>query len=200
MPQIIRNMGFTSTNAQLLTAPPYLLGAINAVLVSAFADRFSLRSPFILGPQSLVIVAYSVLFVKAADIADNIPLCYAMVTIACMGIYPIIPVVNSWCINNLAGPEKRNIGSAYFISLGTCGGIIGSFIFIEGESPHYPTGFGTSLAFGAAGICSVGLVSLLYRRHNKKYAGWTKEDAVAKFGAEKHEKMGDSSPMFTYSL
>lgn len=91
MPQIIRNMGFTSTNAQLLTAPPYLLGAITAVVVSALGDRFSMRSPFILGPQSLVIVAYSVLFVKAANIADNIPVCYAMVTIACMGIYPIIP-------------------------------------------------------------------------------------------------------------
>lgn len=91
MPQIIRNMGFTSTNAQLLTAPPYLLGAFNAVLVSALGDRFSLRSPFILGPQSFVIIAYSVLFVKAANIEDNVPLCYVMVTIACMGIYPIIP-------------------------------------------------------------------------------------------------------------
>lgn len=91
MPQIIRNMGFTSTNAQLLTAPPYMLGAFNAVFVSALADRFTIRSPFILGPQTLVIVAYSVLFVKAANIADNIPLCYAMVSIACMGIYPIIP-------------------------------------------------------------------------------------------------------------
>ena len=116
MPQIVRNMGFTSTKAQLLTAPPYLLGAINAVLVSALADRFTMRSPFILGPQVLVIVAYSVLFVYAADISNNIPTCYAMVTLACMGIYPIIPVVNSWAINNLAGAEKRNIGTAYFIS------------------------------------------------------------------------------------
>jgi cyanate permease len=91
LPQIVRNMGFTSTNAQLLTAPPYLLGAINAVFVSWLADRFTLRSPFILGPQMLVVVAYAVLFVKAANIADNIPVCYAMVSLACMGIYPIIP-------------------------------------------------------------------------------------------------------------
>lgn len=90
MPQIIRNMGFTSTNAQLLTAPPYMMGAITAVVVAGFADKSSKRFPFILGPQALLIVAYSVLFVKAANIEDNIPLCYVMVVFACMGVYPIM--------------------------------------------------------------------------------------------------------------
>lgn len=109
--------------------------------------------------------------------------------------------MNAWCINNLAGAEKRNVGSAYFISLGTCGGIIGSFIFRESESPHYPTGFGTSLAFGAAGICSVFLVSFLYHRHNTKYARMTEAEAESKFGGkEELERMGDSSPLFRYGL
>jgi hypothetical protein len=90
MPQIIRNMGFTSTNAQLLTAPPYLAGAITAVVVAGFADKSRFRFPFILGPQFLLIVAYSVLFVKADKIESNVALCYVMVILACMGVYPIM--------------------------------------------------------------------------------------------------------------
>ena len=40
MPSIIKNMGFTSSNAQLLTAPPYFMGAVSALVSALFADRF----------------------------------------------------------------------------------------------------------------------------------------------------------------
>lgn len=135
MPQIIRNMGFTSTNAQLLTAPPYILGALSAIGVSALSDRAKRRAPYILGPQVLLIVAYSVLCAKAPEIANNVATCYTMVIFACVGIYPIIPGktqfeeyeciillirllgVSAWTINNLAGAEKRNVGASYLITL-----------------------------------------------------------------------------------
>ncbi|CAI6091672.1 unnamed protein product [Clonostachys chloroleuca] len=41
MPQIVRNMGFESTTAQLLTIPPCCVGAVSAFFLSWFADRFS---------------------------------------------------------------------------------------------------------------------------------------------------------------
>lgn len=85
MLSIIKNMGFTSANAQLLTIPPYACGAISAYILSIFAGRSAWRMPFILGPQCCVIVAYSTLFTKAADIHDNIALCYFGVCLACFG-------------------------------------------------------------------------------------------------------------------
>lgn len=200
MPQIIKNMGFTSTSAQLLTAPPYFMGAFSAILFSLCSDRFSWRLPFILAPQSLLLIAYPILFVYAARIASNVGLCYAMVIIACMGVYPIIPGTNSWTINNLAGAEKRNMGSAYFITLGNCGGIVGSYIFLESEKPTYPTGFGSSLAFAVSGIVAALTVEYLYYRHNKKYENLTEEEANDKYGSAIMEKMGDRSPLFKYSL
>lgn len=200
MPQIIRNMGFTSTNAQLLTAPPYFLGACNAILVSLLADKFTRRMPFIVSPQSLLIIAYSVLFVKAADIADNVPLCYVMVAVACMGVYPIIPGCNAWTVNNLAGPEKRSMGLSLMISLGNCGGIVGSFIFVPSESPKYPTGFGSSLAFAAAGVVAALLLEFSYWSHNKKYEAVTEEEAQQMYGEDKLKEMGDRSPLFKYAL
>ena len=56
MPQIIRNMGFTSTRAQLLTAPPYFCGAISALVSSLLADRFTWRMPFIVSAQCLLVI------------------------------------------------------------------------------------------------------------------------------------------------
>lgn len=73
MPQIMSNMGFSRTVAQLMTAPPYACGAISAVTSAWFADRLTWRMPFLVGAQSLLIIAYAVLFVFAADISNNIP-------------------------------------------------------------------------------------------------------------------------------
>lgn len=78
-------MGYTSTRAQLLTAPPYTCGAIAAVLSAYFADRVSWRMPFIVASQSILVVAYTVLFIFAPNIANNVPLCYTMVFFACIG-------------------------------------------------------------------------------------------------------------------
>lgn len=127
MPQILKNsksmwrniqrgklikvtVGFTSTNAQLMTAPPYACGAISALLSALFADRLSWRMPFIASAQGLLIIAYAILFAKAEAIKDNVALCYFAVHVACVGVYPILPGCNAWTINNLAGPEKRAVG------------------------------------------------------------------------------------------
>lgn len=85
MPQIIHNMGYTSATAQLLTIPPYAVGALAAYAFSVFADRYSWRMPFIVGPQLSLVVAFSILFTKSEDIKDNIALCYFAVCLACFG-------------------------------------------------------------------------------------------------------------------
>lgn len=147
MPQILKNMGFTSTKAQLMTAPPYACGAISAFLSSLLADKFRWRMPFIASGRALLILAFAILFATAENIKDNVALCYFAVHVACIGVYPILPGCNAWTINNLAGPEKRAIGIATMICIGNLGGIVGSFIYQEKERPKYPTGFGTSLSF-----------------------------------------------------
>lgn len=85
MPQIITNMGFTSANAQLLTIPPYAVGAIAAYVFSIFADKYTWRMPFIVAPQLAQIVAFAILFSKAAYIKSNVGLCYFAVCLACFG-------------------------------------------------------------------------------------------------------------------
>ena len=55
-------------------------------------------------------------------------------------------------MNNLAPSNRRAIGSAFNICVGNIGGIIGSYMYLDRESPTYPTGFGLSLAFGGSAL------------------------------------------------
>ncbi|KAK4495382.1 hypothetical protein PRZ48_013713 [Zasmidium cellare] len=200
MPKIIKEMGFTSSNAQLLTIWPYFAGAVSAYLSAIFADRFTWRMPFIVVPQLIVVCAYAILFALAANISDHIPACFFAIVLACIGLYPINPGGNAWTVNNLAGPTKRAIGLAYMICLGNLGGIVGSYIFIESESPRYPTGYGCSLAFAALGVGACFVLELVYYVTNKRRATLSESEVSEKWTEEELEAMGDRSPLFLYTL
>ncbi|KAK5688958.1 hypothetical protein LTS10_000938 [Elasticomyces elasticus] len=196
----MKGMGYKSANAQLLTIPPYFCGAISSYVLSVFADRYMWRLPFLVGPQLCVVVGYAVLFAKAGDIVNNIPACYFAVCLACFGLYPILPAVNAWNVSNCAGPTKRAISIAYLICMGNVGGLVGSYIYKESEAPRYPTGYGVSLAFAAAGIVAAGILEALLIRSNKRNACLTEEDVKARYTDSQLYKMGDRSPLYKYQL
>ncbi|KAJ0383982.1 hypothetical protein COL922a_009320 [Colletotrichum nupharicola] len=200
MPQIIKNMGFTSANAQLLTIPPYAVGAISAYLFSVFADKYSWRMPFILGPQLLLVVAFTILFTKSEDIKDNIALNYFAICLACFGMYPILPGVNAWNVANTPSPTKRAISIGFLVCVGNIGGLIGSYIYMDKEAPRYPTGYGASFGFASAGIIAViTLEALLYRR-NKKKELMTEDEVRQRHSDEELDRMGEKSQLFKYAL
>ncbi|KAI8209205.1 hypothetical protein K4K54_009095 [Colletotrichum sp. SAR 10_86] len=200
MPQIIKNMGYTSSNAQLLTIPPYIVGAISAYISSSLSDRFKWRMPFIVVAQVLVLISFAILFSKAENIQENIPACYFAIFLASIGFYPINPGGNAWTVNNLAGPTKRAQGIAYMICLGSIGGIVGSFIYREDESPKYPTGFGSSFAFAGLGVVACFVLEFLFWNINRKRDKFTEEEIRAKYSDDELQMMGDRSPLFRYTL
>lgn len=200
MPQIIKNMGFTSSDAQLMTIPPYVVGAISAYVSAVFSDRFKWRMPFIVGAQVIILIAFAILFTYADRIVENLGVCYFAIILACVGFYPINPGGNAWTMQNLAGPTKRAQGIAYMICMGNIGGIIGSFIYIEDEKPKYPTGFGASFGFASLGIVSCLLLEFLYWNINRRRSSMTEEEIRSKYSEDQLEKMGDRSPLFRYTL
>lgn len=200
MPEIITSMGFTSANAQLLTIPPYAVGAFSAYGFSVFADRYTWRMPFILVPQLSIIVAFAILFSKAAEIEENIGLCYFGVCLACFGMYPILPGVNTWNVSNNPDPYRRAVAIGYLICMGNAGGIIGSFIYRADEKPHYSTGYGTSFAFAAAGIVACLTLEGLLWRSNKRNARLTEYEIRQRYTERELQAMAERSPLFKYTL
>ncbi|KKA25867.1 MFS transporter [Rasamsonia emersonii CBS 393.64] len=196
MPQIIQNMGFSSSNAQLMTIPPYCCGAISAYVFGRLSDKFRRRSYFLLIPQTCLVIAFAILAPLAPKIKSHVGVCFFAVILACIGLYPIQPGSSSWIANNLAGRVRRAIGLAYAFSLTNVGSVGGSYIYIASEAPSYPTGFGCSLAFSVAGIIAVIVLDLNYSRLNRKRSRMSEEEIRRKYSDEQLASMGDKSPLF----
>jgi hypothetical protein len=115
-------------------------------------------------------------------------------------MYPILPGVNAWNVSNQAPASKRAIGIGYLVCMGNVGGLIGSYIYKDDEAPRYPTGFGNSLAFAAAGIVACVVLEYGLWMLNKKNAKLDQDEIRAKYTDEELQKMGDKSPLFKYTL
>ncbi|KAL4897490.1 major facilitator superfamily domain-containing protein [Aspergillus ambiguus] len=200
LPSITKAMGYTNTNAQLMTVPPYIAGAISAVTFSRLSDKFYWRMPFIAIPLAIATVAYSIIISLHGKLEQHVGVALFAVILACIGFYPIHPATVTWISNNLTPSNRRAIGSAFCICIGNIGGIIGSYMYIEEESPKYYTGFGLSLALAGTGLILVLLLELSFFLGNKKKGRFSEEEVREKYTDQQLLDMGDKSPLFKYTL
>ena len=61
LPTIIKNMGYTANNAQLMSVPPYVCACFFTVTASWVADRYKRRGVFLLGFQLVAIAGFAML-------------------------------------------------------------------------------------------------------------------------------------------
>lgn len=61
LPTIIKNMGYTANNAQLMSVPPYVCACFFTIVASYFADKYRKRGVFLLGFQLVAILGFSLL-------------------------------------------------------------------------------------------------------------------------------------------
>ncbi|KAJ5595616.1 hypothetical protein N7450_002074 [Penicillium hetheringtonii] len=199
LPTITKSMGFSDTNAQLLSAPPYVAAAISAISFARLSDRFFWRMPFVAIPMIICVVAYSVIISLNGAIAEKRGVAYFAVVLAVIGIYPIQSAAASWNANNIAPSARRAIGIALMNCVGNVGGIIGSFMYLEKEKPKYYTGFGLSLALAGFGFFVALFLEWSYKVGNASKAK-VADEARAKYTEEELFDLGDRSPLFKYVL
>lgn len=199
MPQIIKNMDYQSSMAQVLTIPPYTVGVITTIVSAWLADRYTWRMPFVVFSECCMIVSHAILYSYGPTVKDHIPECYFALCLACVAFYPIPPAVNAWVISNTAPSSKRAMAIAYFVGLGNVGGIFGSFIYRDSEAPRYPSGYGTAFSLASAGLLAAVGLDYLYYRINKSRDTVDEDEVRRTYTAEELDKMGDRSPLFRYS-
>lgn len=201
LPSIVKGMGFTNTNAQLMTAPAYVAGAISSIFFARLSDHFHWRMPFVAIPLALLTIGYAIVMSFDGNLAgSNVGPGYFALVLTCMGIYPVQPAGSSWASNNLAPSSRRAIGVAFNICVGNIGGIVGSYMYLDKEAPTYHTGFGLSLAFGGSGILVALLLELSYKWGNAGKSKVSEEEAKATYTETELLKLGDKSPLFRYTL
>ena len=115
-------------------------------------------------------------------------------------MYPILPGVNAWNISNILNPRERAISIGYVVCLGNIGGLIGSFIYLDKEAPRYPTGFGCSFAFAAAGIAAMLTLEFCLWKANQRRRALSEVEVRQKYSEEELTQMAEKSPTFRYTL
>ncbi|KAK2041937.1 MFS general substrate transporter [Colletotrichum somersetense] len=200
MPQIIKQLGFPTATAQLLTIPPYFCGGVAAWVTGRMSDKFTWRMPFIVGPMAVLAVALGILFHYSGDVNINVPAMYIGVVLAQIGTYPLLPGISAWIGNNLAPSWKRSIGLAWLLAAGNVGSIIGSSIFLDNEAPQYPTGYGTSLGIICMALIAAFLLEFLLWTSNKNNSQRSETEIRQQYSQEQLDRMGEKSPLYQYTL
>jgi hypothetical protein len=120
-PTIINELGYSSTHAQLLTVPPFVVACCVTLIVGIYSDKHSLRGPYIIGSSSVAFIGYIVLYCSTRPGPS-----YVGVFLAALGVYPSIPVFLAWVGSNAGGDLKRGVALAIVIGLGSLGGYVTS--------------------------------------------------------------------------
>ncbi|KAL9074817.1 MAG: hypothetical protein Q9157_004229 [Trypethelium eluteriae] len=195
LPTIIKELGYKTTVAQLLTVPIYVAAAICTVLVAYFADRKKIRSPFIIAGMFLQLVGFAMCISSG-----NAGVTYAGIFIATCAIYPTLPGNITWLSNNLAGSHKRAAGLGIQIGLGNLAGAAASNFYRANDAPRYILGHGLEIGFTSLGILAAFGLVFNYRRINARRARQLANNEHSSFTPEELSTLGDRAITFRYTL
>ena len=137
LPTIIKDLGYTTAQAQLLSTPPYVFAFVTTMSAALIVERVKLRAPFIIGSSVMAIGGYVMLITSQRP-----GLSYAGTILAAGGIYCAIALVLSWPANNVSGQTKRATASAMQISIGNLGAIMGTQLYRPAWGPRFFIGHG----------------------------------------------------------
>ncbi|EGD87719.1 hypothetical protein H112_04185 [Trichophyton rubrum D6] len=194
LPSIIKDLGYKTSTAQLLTVPIYVTAATLAVVIAFYSDRSGKRSPFVIGCMCLIGIGF-IICISAAG--RGVPgVVYAGVFIAICGIYPAFPGAVTWLANNLAGSYKRSAGMAFQIGTGNMSGAMASNFYRALDAPKYTLGHALELGFLVAGVISAIFLREAYKRVNAK----REREGTRGLSDQELSELGDKAPTFRYTL
>ncbi|KAF9693238.1 hypothetical protein EKO04_008834 [Ascochyta lentis] len=197
LPTIIKNMGYTANDAQLMSVPPYVCACFFTIAASWYADRVRKRGIFLLGFQLIAIAGFSMLAATAKPSVQ-----YAGTVLAAIGIYPQIPLGMAWNSANIGGSLKRGTGIAMQVMGGNCGGIIASYVYLSRDGPRFIKGHCLLIAVVTVAFFLTFFMSTWCRLEN------TRRDKVAQqMGAQElteeqkllERELADNVPWFRYT-
>ncbi|KAI5831300.1 MFS general substrate transporter [Schizophyllum commune Tattone D] len=191
LPTIIAELGYANAEAQLLTIPPFVLGA--TIIVGFVSDRMNLRGPFIIGGSFVAIIGYIVLYTQSKPGPS-----YVGTFLAAAGVFPTIAVNLAWAGSMAGGDIRKGVVIAMVIGIGNLGGICSSFIYIT--PPRFHIGHGTILGWLGLSILCTAFAMWDYRRLNRAKEARCKAEGIEESRWEEFVEMGSESPLFRYTL
>jgi len=159
-------MGFSTNESILLSAPPYYYAVIPAILSSLVGDRYQLRGPIITFNCLCLIVGFCML-----GFSHHVAVRYAGTYLATGAYVANWAAMATYQANNIVGQWKRVWTAALVTAFNGAGGIAGSFIVRQAESPRYLTAIWVSIGSHVLIIALVAVFSACFYGANRRQAG-----------------------------
>ncbi|KAJ4318475.1 hypothetical protein N0V94_004430 [Neodidymelliopsis sp. IMI 364377] len=142
LPTILEEMGFSSVNAQGLTAPPFFLSFLIVIATTYIADRTQQRGIMVASLTAIGGIGYVILATSKSVGAR-----YFAIFLAAAGIFPAIANILPWVMNNQGSDTRRGAGIVLLNVVGQVGPILGTRMYPTGEGPYYVKGQSVCAAF-----------------------------------------------------
>ncbi|KAH6883728.1 major facilitator superfamily domain-containing protein [Coprinopsis sp. MPI-PUGE-AT-0042] len=192
-PTIVRELGFSAANAQLLTIPPFVAGCIATIAVGVYSDKFNKRGPFIVGGCSVSMIGYLILISQSNPIVS-----YFGAILTATGVYPCIPIIVAWVGSSAGGDVAKGVVLAIVIGIANFGGVASSFIYLHG--PRYYSGHGANIGFLTMSITLSCFAMWKYNRLNKRNERICQEQGIDDSRRDEFKNVGNDSPLFRFTI
>jgi len=127
LPTIVRDMGYSSVNAQGLTAPAYFTSFLCCVLAAYISDKYGKRGYVISVFAAMGAIGYLLLAIVQDETKTGIR--YAGVWLAACGVFPALSINITWLLNNQGGDSKKGAGLALLATFGQTSSFASSALF-----------------------------------------------------------------------
>ncbi|TFK31679.1 MFS general substrate transporter [Crucibulum laeve] len=196
LPTLIKNLGFSSINAQGLTVAPYVVGWFMVLFQAWHSDRTRDRGWHIMASCATSFVGYVIL---ATSVQKSVGAAYFALFLVVGGNYSLFPLAMSWAANTFSPTSKRGVGTAFIVSISNCISIASPQIYFDPEDA-YRKGHAISaacllLSFLVAFILRTRL-SLLNKKNAARLAELSKD--VKNVLAEKDTEIWDNDPRYVF--
>jgi hypothetical protein len=118
-PTIVRDLGYSAANAQLLSVPPFACAGVSTIIMCFFSDRFYLRGPFLVLCSTGSLIGYIIAYTTSQPGPG-----YIAIVFAASGVFPALALSLAWAGGNSGGNMKRGVVLALVIGLGNLGGCV----------------------------------------------------------------------------
>ena len=195
-PTIIRNMGYSPINTQLMSVPPYAATFVFSVAVAILSDRWGQRGYCMLLSGALAMIGY-ILFLTSTHTS----VLYGSIFLQTMGAFTANPVIGSWNVNNVQPHYKRSTAISFGLAIANCGGILSTWIF--DDPPRFRKATIINLSF-SIGVCVLAVVNRIWLvvQNKRKEGERARRQPLESEKEEEAERrrLGDDHPDFVYTL
>ncbi|KAL9105670.1 MAG: hypothetical protein Q9227_009188 [Pyrenula ochraceoflavens] len=144
LPTILTELGYSNINAQGLSAPPYFVAFLFAIVTTYIADKTSQRAFMLMATSAVGGAGYVILAtVKTVGVR------YFATFLASAGVFSTIPNILAWTLNNQGSDTRRGGGLVLINVVGQCGPILGTYALFNDkkDAPQYVMGMSVCAAF-----------------------------------------------------